>query len=299
MISAKDRKLRHCILPMCKGKRFDLVHKFPMDNERAEIWRDILNIPELNQLSLDHIRKRYFICSQHFPKTDYKNCESRSLNKTAYPRLHLTVDSCNVNSIVENNAKSENTESVEVLNESHPLENIIIFQNNTDDSMQLPNLSDQFINTSKAVTASPAKSENVELNTPHLRLGKRVLLKPQTQKILVPIHVKTKPNDIVKLKRTQIKRGANLANPKKKSTFLLNVNNCDNINLQNVNILSDVEVDLIHLPLEPQSTEELIKSISENFVDRKSNEIFIEKYVVFFYLITIFEFFSQQRLMIF
>ena len=85
--------MRQCLVPTCKGVRFDLVHKFPMDNERAEQWRSTLNVAELYDFTLDHLRKRYFVCSKHFRKEDYKNCESRSLNKTAYPRLHLTAES--------------------------------------------------------------------------------------------------------------------------------------------------------------------------------------------------------------
>lgn len=89
--AAPERKLKLCILPTCKGKRYDLVHKFPMNNERAMQWIDILDLPELKKMPLDKVRKRYFICSKHFRQQDYKNCESRSLNTTAYPRLHLKL----------------------------------------------------------------------------------------------------------------------------------------------------------------------------------------------------------------
>lgn len=90
---SRERKARLCLMPSCKGKRFDLVHKFPMDNERAEQWRTILDMRELCDLPIETIRKRFFICSMHFRKEDYKNCESRNLNKTAYPRLFLSDDS--------------------------------------------------------------------------------------------------------------------------------------------------------------------------------------------------------------
>lgn len=90
--SSPERKLKLCALPSCKGKRYDLVHKFPMNNERAQQWIDIVDLPELRTMSIDKIRKRFFICSKHFRPQDYKNCESRSLNTTAYPRLHLKVD---------------------------------------------------------------------------------------------------------------------------------------------------------------------------------------------------------------
>lgn len=94
-----ERKLKPCVMPTCKDKRFDLVHKFPMDNERAKQWLEIIDIPELTALPLVQLRKRCFICSKHFRKQDYKNCESRSLNKTAYPRLHLKVDCDSVEDI--------------------------------------------------------------------------------------------------------------------------------------------------------------------------------------------------------
>lgn len=91
-ISPSERKLKLCVLPTCKGKRYDLVHKFPMNNERAQQWIDLIDLPELKNLPIDKIRKRYFICSKHFRLQDYKNCESRSLNTTAYPRLFLRDD---------------------------------------------------------------------------------------------------------------------------------------------------------------------------------------------------------------
>lgn len=92
-LNSPERKLKHCVMPTCKDRRFDLVHKFPMDNERAKQWLEMIDIPELTALPLVQLRKRCFLCSKHFRKQDYKNCESRSLNKTAYPRLHLKVDS--------------------------------------------------------------------------------------------------------------------------------------------------------------------------------------------------------------
>lgn len=87
-----ERKLKLCCLPSCVGKRYDLVHKFPMNNERAQQWIDIIELPELRKMPLDKVRMRYFICSKHFRPQDYKNCESRSLNTTAYPRLFLKTN---------------------------------------------------------------------------------------------------------------------------------------------------------------------------------------------------------------
>lgn len=89
--TSPERKLKLCAIPTCQGKRYDLVHKFPMNNERAQQWIDAIDMPELNEMPLDKVRKRFFICSKHFRPQDYKNCESRSLNTTAYPRLHLKL----------------------------------------------------------------------------------------------------------------------------------------------------------------------------------------------------------------
>ncbi|XP_031616607.1 trimethyllysine dioxygenase, mitochondrial-like [Contarinia nasturtii] len=109
-MASPERKLKLCALPTCKGKRYDLVHKFPMNNERAQQWIDIVDLPELKNLPIDKVRKRFFICSKHFRPQDYKNCESRSLNTTAYPRLYLketdeeaneTVSSSNINTDVD------------------------------------------------------------------------------------------------------------------------------------------------------------------------------------------------------
>lgn len=88
LTTPKEHIKRLCLIPLCKNERFDLVHKFPMDNQRAEEWRRAINIPEINNLPLELLRKRT-ICSKHFRKEDYKNVESRSLNKTAVPSLNF------------------------------------------------------------------------------------------------------------------------------------------------------------------------------------------------------------------
>lgn len=82
-------KPRPCIVPCCQGEKFELVHKFPSDRERAELWKTILAVPELAPLDVDTIRGRYFVCSRHFRDADYKNKVSRSLNVTANPSLNL------------------------------------------------------------------------------------------------------------------------------------------------------------------------------------------------------------------
>lgn len=69
--------------------RFHLVHKFPMKDDRAELWRKALNIPELMAMHIRDIRIKYLVCSRHFRKTDYKNENSRSLNWNAVPSINL------------------------------------------------------------------------------------------------------------------------------------------------------------------------------------------------------------------
>lgn len=84
--------MKRCVVSTCKGNRYELVHKFPMNKDRALHWLEAVDVPELGQLPLEQVRKRFFVCTRHFRKEDYKNCESRSLNTTAYPRLHLKSD---------------------------------------------------------------------------------------------------------------------------------------------------------------------------------------------------------------
>ncbi|GAB0095588.1 gamma-butyrobetaine dioxygenase [Sergentomyia squamirostris] len=84
-----EKKKRACCVPVCKGERFDLVHKLPMNTERAEIWIESLDVPELKKHSVESLRKRIFVCCRHFRKQDYKNAESRCLNKTAVPSINL------------------------------------------------------------------------------------------------------------------------------------------------------------------------------------------------------------------
>ncbi|XP_052872999.1 uncharacterized protein LOC128278329 [Anopheles cruzii] len=83
------KKARPCCVPLCKGEKFPLVHKFPADNDRAEQWKKVLNLSEFIAVPLDIIRKRYFVCSRHFRDSDYKNKASRSINMTAIPSLNL------------------------------------------------------------------------------------------------------------------------------------------------------------------------------------------------------------------
>lgn len=114
-----EKKTRLCVVPVCAGERFDLVHKFPNDNNRAEKWKRILNIPLLEKLNIDIIRRRYFVCNRHFLLSDYKNIESRGLNKTALPSLNIrNLDNLD---IVERNRKIREGKLNEINNESNEI----------------------------------------------------------------------------------------------------------------------------------------------------------------------------------
>ena len=83
-----------CVVPICEGKKFNLVHKFPADIQRSTEWQNVIQqngpIVKLQDKTHDAIRKRFFVCARHFAINQYKNIESRSLNLTAIPHLNLT-----------------------------------------------------------------------------------------------------------------------------------------------------------------------------------------------------------------
>lgn len=84
---------KFCVVPVCEGKKFNLVHKFPSDLERFNEWLDAVQktgpLQKFHGKTPDDIRKRYFVCARHFGVSSYKNVESRSLNITAVPHLNL------------------------------------------------------------------------------------------------------------------------------------------------------------------------------------------------------------------
>lgn len=127
--TSPERKLKLCALPTCKGKRYDLVHKFPMNNERAQQWIDIIDLPELKKLPIEQVRKRFFICSKHFRPQDYKNCESRSLNTTAYPRLLLKLS--DEQASTEQCPTSVNVEEIDVQESGYGIEETTVSVTNT------------------------------------------------------------------------------------------------------------------------------------------------------------------------
>ena len=118
MMSAK----RLCVVPVCKGEHFDLVHKFPMDNDRAKAWLKILKIEDvLRGLSLEEIRKKRFVCSRHFRNGAYKNVESRSLNKTAMPSINIDAldDPEGLDRLVPNKPIISLFQEPEIINEGY------------------------------------------------------------------------------------------------------------------------------------------------------------------------------------
>lgn len=80
-------------MPVCGNEKFNLVHKFPADKERFNLWINAIQksveIEKFAGLTSEAIRKRFFVCSRHFGLKEYKNIESRGLNQTAVPHLNL------------------------------------------------------------------------------------------------------------------------------------------------------------------------------------------------------------------
>lgn len=174
---AADRKLRPCAMPSCHGERFDLVHKFPMDNERAKNWLRWINLPELNRLPLDQLRKKYFICSKHFRKIDYKNCESRSLNQTAYPRLFLSEDA------------TEGNESAD----ANP-QNMDVSSTSMDDRFLLPQNEDRAVFVLNSTISSPVEILGVDQESepqlefsPSKEVTMTMSISPSTSASLKPV----------------------------------------------------------------------------------------------------------------
>lgn len=77
MADELHKNLRKCIVLTCRDKKSSLVHKFPSDNNKARKWIELINNKVLNDLSIESVRKRFFVCSIHFKLSDYKNVESR------------------------------------------------------------------------------------------------------------------------------------------------------------------------------------------------------------------------------
>jgi hypothetical protein len=83
-----------CIIPVCEGEKFGLVHKFPSEKSKFQEWLQIIkeNCGEINKmknLNQDQVKTRCFVCSRHFTIEAYKNEASRSLNLTSVPQLNL------------------------------------------------------------------------------------------------------------------------------------------------------------------------------------------------------------------
>lgn len=59
-----------CIVPVCGNTKFNLVHKFPADQERFDQWIEAIQlngerkVDKLANLTPDAVRKRYFVCAR-------------------------------------------------------------------------------------------------------------------------------------------------------------------------------------------------------------------------------------------
>ncbi|XP_055715936.1 uncharacterized protein LOC129809838 [Phlebotomus papatasi] len=77
--------VRVCAVEGCLSSDLThLSHRFPKDVARAKEWQDAL---ELSDKDIEMLMDKYTVCTKHFEKKDYRNIESRHLNKTALPKL--------------------------------------------------------------------------------------------------------------------------------------------------------------------------------------------------------------------
>lgn len=81
---------KKCCVPECYSykERHILVHRFPTNSEKAELWRKLVENPQLHTHPVEELSKRYSICTNHFRMDDYKSF-SRKLKPDAHPSLNL------------------------------------------------------------------------------------------------------------------------------------------------------------------------------------------------------------------
>lgn len=187
-------KMRTCVMPSCRGILCDLVHKFPMNNERAKRWLQIINVPELSLESLTSIRKKRFICSRHFRLEDYKNIESRSLNLNAEPSQMLDRDRDDGSDEEPLSAGESSTAkdmSIDVVEDNIHAGNVMRLEINFD-TVQVVNASNvhvveelsgnEHINDSADATTTSAYLENTDLEDDLLNEDIVSILEPSPDK---------------------------------------------------------------------------------------------------------------------
>ncbi|GAB0099208.1 hypothetical protein DMENIID0001_150560 [Sergentomyia squamirostris] len=79
--------VRNCAVSGCTSSDLSrLSHRFPRDAERAQQWKDALNLNK----SIEELIEKYTVCQLHFEERDYRNWKSHHLNKTSIPKLVTT-----------------------------------------------------------------------------------------------------------------------------------------------------------------------------------------------------------------
>ncbi|XP_059621923.1 G1/S-specific cyclin-E-like [Phlebotomus argentipes] len=77
--------VRVCAVEGCLSSDLThLAHRFPKDAARAREWQEAL---ALQGKDVEMLMEKHTVCTLHFEKKDYRNIESRHLNKTALPKL--------------------------------------------------------------------------------------------------------------------------------------------------------------------------------------------------------------------
>lgn len=166
-----------------------------MKDDRAEMWREALKIPELMAMTIKDIRLKCLVCSRHFKKTDYKNNQSRSLNWNAVPSINLiTFDDKNCNDSVTYDISNNET----IISATKPT-------NTTKDTVVREPATIVEIVTKKLGSSSVPERRPVELNR-SLKRSKVVPSTPVRMNQSAVVTVKAKDVHISSLTGSQRKR---------------------------------------------------------------------------------------------
>ncbi|KAK4301051.1 hypothetical protein Pmani_026787 [Petrolisthes manimaculis] len=83
-----------------------VYHRFPKENQRCNLWKSIVSIPRITEMTVEKLRRNYQICSRHFSPKHYMTGHFKSkLMHDAYPDQNLQSTGAAVltkDSVVEN-----------------------------------------------------------------------------------------------------------------------------------------------------------------------------------------------------
>lgn len=88
-MSKEGKIIKKCLMPQCKATRSDILHKFPRKRLRWLQWLNAVQMSE-DEVALQKRGGDLFLCNRHFRSEDYLAKNSKLLNQTAVPSLHLS-----------------------------------------------------------------------------------------------------------------------------------------------------------------------------------------------------------------